>query len=189
MVVQYDPSQSLEYKKEYGKLGWAKYMDDMYGTNLYEITTEWDAKRKEANTEEPEVPVKIVPVTEYNAAQEISEQVGEVEVPVHLVVSGVGGSAYGGGVSGGGGLADYYWETTWGGFKPGFANGLPMTPFDGWYFLHKNETVTPAREVSNRSYNSNLYVENMHMGNGMDAQAVATALSAQNRRISAGFGS
>ena len=75
-------------------------------------------------------------------------------------------------------------------FAGGRANGLPFVPFDGYpAVLHKGEQVVPAREVSNRSYNSNLYVENMNMSNGMDAQALATALSAQSRRISAGYGS
>lgn len=132
--------------------------------------------------------VEVEPKTDEQAAAEISAQIGTVSVPVKLVLHNAGGGFAGGG-GGGGGLADYWYEQEFGGFHAGFANGLPLTPFDGWYYLHKNERVTPAREVSNRSYNSNLYVENMHMGSGMDAQALATALSAQNRRISAGYGS
>ena len=121
-------------------------------------------------------------------AEMISAQIGTVSVPVKLVLHNAGGGFAGGG-GGGGGLADYWYEQEFGGFHAGFANGLPLTPFDGWYYLHKNERVTPAREVSNRSYNSNLYVENMNMSGGMDAQALAAAMSAQNRRISAGYGS
>ena len=64
-----------------------------------------------------------------------------------------------------------------------------MTPFDGWYFLHKNETVTPAREIAHRSYNSNLYIENMNMNNGQDADGLAARIDAQNRRTMSGYGS
>ena len=132
--------------------------------------------------------VKVEPKTDEEAAAMISAQIGTVSVPVKLVLHNAGGGFAGGG-GGGGGLADYWYEQEFGGFHAGFANGLPLTPFDGWYYLHKNERVTPAREVSNRSYNSNLYVENMNMSGGMDAQALAAAMSAQNRRISAGYGS
>ena len=37
--------------------------------------------------------------------------------------------------------------------------------------------------------NSNLYVETMNMNNGTDAQGLAAAMAAENRRIRAGFGS
>ena len=70
------------------------------------------------------------------------------------------------------------------------ANGLPYVPSDGWLsILHQGERVLTARENRNYTANSNLYIENMHMGGGMDAQALAAAMAAQNRRISAGFGS
>lgn len=72
----------------------------------------------------------------------------------------------------------------------GYANGLFSVPWDGFpAILHKGERVLPAREARSYNANSNLYVEHMHMGGGMDAQALAAAMAAQNRRISAGFGS
>ena len=71
----------------------------------------------------------------------------------------------------------------------GYANGLPYVPYDGLYRLHRGERVMTAGTNRNYTANSNLYVENMNMNNGMDAQALAAAMSAQNRRISAGFGS
>ena len=72
----------------------------------------------------------------------------------------------------------------------GYANGLFSVPWDGYpAILHKGERVLTAREASTYNANSNLYVEHMHMGGGMDAQALAAAMAAQNRRISAGFGS
>ena len=72
----------------------------------------------------------------------------------------------------------------------GRANGLPFVPWDGYIAtLHKGERVLTAAQNRNYTANSNLYIENMNMSGGMDAQALAAAMSAQNKRISAGFGS
>lgn len=136
--------------------------------------------------------VKIEPKTDEEAAAEIAAQIGTVSVPVKLLIQGGNGSSgpsYGGAAGGGGGLADYYMDTLFGSFRPGYANGIPWVPDTRLAWLHPGERVLTASQ--NRSYtaNSNLYIENMHMGGGMDAQALAEAMSAQNRRISAGFGS
>ena len=74
---------------------------------------------------------------------------------------------------------------------PGRANGLPFVPFDGYpALLHKGERVVPAREVNNsRNFSSNLYVESMIMNNGTDAEGLADAIAAANRRTMSGFGS
>ena len=72
------------------------------------------------------------------------------------------------------------------------ANGLPMVPFDGYpALLHKGEQVVTARQVEreSRNYSSNLYVESMYMNNGQDAEGLAAAMAAAQRRTSAGFGS
>ena len=70
------------------------------------------------------------------------------------------------------------------------ANGLWSVPYDGYLArLHKGERVVPAREVSSRSYNSNLYVESMYMNNGMDANGLASAMAAAQRRTMSGYGS
>ena len=71
------------------------------------------------------------------------------------------------------------------------ANGLPEVPWDGYYaVLHKGERVVPAREVqSSRNYSSNLYVESMVMNNGQDAEALAAAMAAAQRRAMSGYGS
>ena len=122
--------------------------------------------------EKAEVPVDLK--TDGNASEEIAAQVGTVTVPATLDWR----PSY---------MTGYSQQTPgWG----GHANGLPFVPNDGYLaILHRGERVLTATQ--NRSYtaNSNLYVENMHMGGGMDAKALAEAMSAQNRRVSAGFGS
>ena len=74
---------------------------------------------------------------------------------------------------------------------PGRANGMPFVPFDGYpALLHKGERVVPAREVSNtRNFSSNLYVESMYMNNGQDADGLAAAMAAAQRRTMSGYGS
>ena len=71
----------------------------------------------------------------------------------------------------------------------GHANGLSYVPNEGLYHLHRGERVVPAREVASRSFSSNLYVENMNMGGGLSADALAAAIAGRNRRMMAGYGS
>ena len=183
-----ESGKAVEQAFEGAKKAWSDWGNDIINVPKKLAESVWKDLFGGGNNE-PEAEVKVEPKTDEEAAAMISAQIGTVSVPVKLVIMGGNGSSAPGGGGGGGGLADYWYEQEFGGFKPGFANGLPLTPFDGWYYLHKNERVTPEREVSNRSYNSNLYVENMNMSGGMDAQALAAAMSAQNRRISAGYGS
>ena len=77
-----------------------------------------------------------------------------------------------------------------GGGEHGFANGIWSVPYNGFpAILHKGERVVPAREVNNSSFNSNLYVEKMYMNNGTDAQGLAAAMAAAQRRRMSGYGS
>ena len=122
-----------------------------------------------------------------NAAAIVSEQIGIVPVQVQPVFSGAGyGGRTGGGTMSllsdfGNGLANIFGI---------HANGLWSVPFDNYpALLHRGERVVPAREVSSRSYNSNLYVEKMIMNNGADAQGLANAMAAANRRRMSGYGS
>ena len=115
------------------------------------------------------------PVVADGAAESIAEQVGPVEIPVNLVLSG--NNPFGPRIS----LTDLLGH---------HANGLPYVPYDGYLAeLHRGEMVVPAREVASRNYSSNLYVESMIMNNGTDAQGLAAAMAAAQRRTMAGYGS
>jgi hypothetical protein len=119
------------------------------------------------------------PVLQEGWHTELQEEVNQGE-PVH--VKALLDYLYHGGAGGGG---------SHGQVQMIHANGLPYVPFDGMpAILHKGERVLTARE--NAKYynaNSNLYVESMYMNNGMDAQALISAMNAQQRRTAAGFGS
>lgn len=118
-----------------------------------------------------------------DGAEEIQEQVGTVTIPVKLSVSGIGGGFFGG-------TNGKLWESMFDLFNiTGHANGLAYVPNNGLYRLHRGEQVLPAREVASRSYSSNLYVESMYMNNGTDAEGLASAMAAAQRRTMSGYGS
>ncbi len=131
----------------------------------------------------PELPVELQ-VPEDSAAS-ITEQVGTVEINgvLHLV------DAEGNDI---GDLGDWTGEYVGGHGKrrKPKANGIWSVPFDGYSaILHKGERVVPAREVgSSRNFSSNLYIENMNMNNGQDAEGLAAAIAAANRRTMRGYG-
>lgn len=137
----------------------------------------------------PKNPVEIPtePEVPKNAAADVAEQIGVVPVAVQPMFSGAG---YGG--STGGGSADLLTDIGYGGFSRLWrehANGIPYVPFDGYAaILHKGERVVPAREVSSRSYSSNMYFENVNINNGMDAEALAAKIAEANRATMSGTG-
>ena len=186
-----ESGKAVEQAFEGAKKSWADWFDDIINVPK-ELAKSVYKDLFGGSGDEPTAEVKVEPKTDEEAAAMISAQIGTVSVPVKLVIQGGNGSSgpsFGGGASGGGGLKDYYWETVWGGFRPGFANGLPYVPQDGIYMLHKGETVTPSREVTSRNYSSNLYVEKMIMNNGTDAQGLAEKMAAEQQRTMSGFGS
>lgn len=124
-----------------------------------------------------EIPAEVKPET---SADDISEAVGTVTLNAELRVGG-GRNFLDGGAGAGG---------SHGIVVMSHANGLPFVPYDGYLAsLHKGERVMPAREVQSRSYNSNLYVESMYMNNGTDAEGLAAAMAAAQRRTLNGYGS
>lgn len=129
--------------------------------------------------------VKVKPEAEEGSAEDIAEQIGAVTIPVNLRVN-MGGGAFGGG---GGGIMDQMADALFASFRPGYANGIPFVPDTRLAWLHKGETVAPAREVTSRNYSSNLYVERMIMNNGTDANGLADAMAAAQRRTMSGYGS
>ena len=136
---------------------------------------DYEALRKKMNNpnygSDGGVPFDAVPVVEEGAAKSITDQVGVVPIAAVLQITGGFGGA---GVN----------------VEQEKANGIWAVPFDGYLArLHKNERVVPAREVASRSFSSNLYVENMNMGGGTDADALANAIANRNRRMMAGYGS
>ena len=134
------------------------------------------------------VDVNVDPVVGENAAADIAEQIGTVEINGVVHLTDENGNNIG---------ADLGTGTPTGTRRkraptlPGHANGLFSVPFDGYTaILHKGEQVVPARQVANnRTLNSNLYVESMYMNNGTDAEGLAAAIAAAQRRTLKGYGS
>ena len=138
--------------------------DEAFGFN--ENFDEWLKENEDG------MPIMIDPVIPDNAAKGISEEIGPVMVPVQLVVQE---------------LTDEEAQK----WFNGEANGIWNVPYDGYLArLHKGERVVPAREVAaSRNFSSNLYVESMYMSGGADAEGLASAMAAAQRRTLSGYGS
>ena len=139
-------------------------------------------------TPEP-APIEVKPEVEENAASDIEAQIGAVTVPVNLRVN-LGGTtgAGSGGAAGGGGLKDYFYETVFGGFKPGFANGIPFVPRTQLALLHQGERVLTARENRTYTFNNNTYFGGVNLHNGMEVDALTDSIARQQARQAAAYG-
>lgn len=115
------------------------------------------------------------------AAETISEEIGQVPVEVVPHFRGRWDGYWGGGGGGAGGGMDTYMAM--------HANGLPWVPYDGYLsVLHRGERVLTASENRHYTYNSNNYFGNVNLNNGMEIDALCDSIDRHNRRQHAGFG-
>ena len=122
---------------------------------------------EELGEEIGEVPVETKPEMSAAMVQELKDFIGTLDIPVRLIPTEAEGEADG-----------------------EHANGIWSVPYDGYLArLHRGERVMPAREVASRNYSSNLYVESMYMSGGADADGLAAAMAAAQRRTMSGYGS
>ena len=176
-----------EFKKNTAGMSEKEQLKYVFTTDFQMTSEEADEMINKLNTgtsggHDIPLPVELEP--EEGAAGKLAEEVGTVVLPAQLHILG-GTRGIG---TGGENMMRMLGETANASYS--YANGLPFVPYDGYLArLHKGERVMTASQNRSYSANSNLYIENMNMNNGMDAQALASAMSAQNRRISAGFGS
>ena len=174
----------------FGSLGpaWDDYFQ-LKGENerAYSNTLQDALTEMQAFFEGNPVEAETQPVVEDNAAADIAAQVGTVEIPAILMVTSDKSGPYTklGSFSAGSPLVYYSKDLN------EHANGLSYVPFDNYpAILHKGERVQTAREVSSaNSFNSNLYVEKMIMNNSTDANGLASAMAAAQRRRMSGYGS
>ena len=123
--------------------------------------------------------IEIQPEPPADANEQIAAAIGVISVPVVLVPT-MGGESVNN--------TDKRLRNIRNGI-PGYANGINYISQDNVLaLLHKGERVMPAREVSSRNYNSNLYVEKMIMGGGADARGLADEMAAAQRRQASGYG-
>lgn len=128
------------------------------------------------------VPIPAEPELPEDAADDVAKQIGVVVLPAKLQIMG-------GLIGLGGGGANLQNLANNNKMLYTHANGLSFVPWDGYpALLHRGERIMPASVNRNYTANSNLYVENMNMSNGLDADALVAKMRAQNRRVSAGFG-
>jgi len=130
------------------------------------------------------IPAEVEPET---TAEDIAKDVGPVTIPVNLRVN-MGGGAFAGG-GGGGGLQDYFRDTLFGSFRPGFANGLPFVPWDGYIaMLHRGERVLTERENRQYTITNNTYFGGVALHNGLEVEALTDSIAARNEKVASGYG-
>lgn len=158
---------------------WQQFLKDTNGQSLaekqkYALIHDFGEEAYELLNKD-EVPITVTPEVPEDAASEISKDVGTVPINAELVFKNRRDSF---------GLVDSF-------LNGSHANGIWSVPNDNYLaLLHRGERVVPAREVTaSRNFSSNLYVESMYMNNGQDAEGLAAAMAAANRRTMSGYGS
>ena len=117
--------------------------------------------------------VEVDPEAPEDAAQQLSDEIGTVNVPVVYVPTN----------------GDVIRKIRTPAGMGWHANGLWSVPFDGYMaVLHKGEQILPAREVASRNFTSNTYFENVNIQNGTDADGLAARVAAEQRRTMNAFG-
>lgn len=170
---------------------WQKWFDEENGNIVNDALKQIQTDLKESAEESKNASKKMEEVPE-KVANAVESGLSRITFVVGGGGSSGSGSSGGWALAPGGGMgANYAYGlgdhllNHW-----GYANGLPYVPFNGYpAILHKGERVLTARANRNYTANSNLYVENMNMNNGMDVRALTDAMERQNRRVRAGFGS
>ena len=127
--------------------------------------------------------IKIEPVPEDDANEDIAKKIGTVTIPVKLSVTSIGGGYFGG-------TNGKLWESMFDMFNlTGHANGLPWVPYDGYLsVLHRGERVLTASENRSYTYNNNNYFGNVNLNNGQDIDNLCDRIDRRNRRKNSGFG-
>lgn len=219
IVVDWDPQKSLEYQREYGKRdGIAKYLDELNGSNLYELQQEWENDKTNNGggnflqqvMDSPKNLAKVVwdALTNKGTAGDWSSANGD-DWSVKVKPEAEEGSAEslseqigavtvpvnlkiagvgGYAIGGGGGNGLDPLRQAFFGRFNGFANGIPWVNETQLALLHRGERVLTASENKSYTFNSNTYFGNVNLNNGMQIDALSESLAKQNRRQSAAYG-
>ena len=144
---------------------------NIIGNHTIDMDEVYRQLEEQLGLEPLDVPYEMTP--QENVTEQITEQVGVVEIPAQLVVTGVN-------MGGGGGKPVVMMK---------HANGLPFVPYDGYLaYLHRGERVMTASQNRNYTYNSNNYFGNVNLNNGQDIDALCDRIDRRNRRQMSGFG-
>ena len=218
VVVNWDPLKSLEYKHKYGRDGIAKYLDELNGTNLYELQQEWDNNKTKNGggnflqqvMDSPKNLAKVVwdALTNKGKAGDWSGENGDdwsvkvkpeaEEGSAEALAEQIGAvtvpvklSVIGAGVSavgGGGGGGLDPLRQAIFGRMNGFANGIPWVDNTQLALLHRGERVLTASENKSYTFNNNTYFGSVNLNNGTQVEQLSEAIARNNRKQASAYG-